>query len=332
MKTESYNQYIPNWLDRNHLGFVNLILSALRPHARDEGNELLFSQRLEADEMNAHWPRPWLYLRTLVLFIVGFGMLYFSWKYEGRVESSNLLPGLSVLGSLAMPVTLLVFFWETNKWRSLTLLDVLRYFLLGSCLAIGITFALNFVLDLLPDERLYYNGYNYFTPRRMLDYGLMPFSITALVEEFAKAVIIFSILFRHGGRCHILHGILVGAAVGAGFAVFESAGYIAMDTDHLLRIFLLRSLTALTCHVVWGALLGGGMALATKGHVRFVSLFNPKLILIFLLVCVLHFTWNVLQDSVFPFNLSVELGIVTWFLLLLLMWRGLREIAREKVN
>jgi len=327
----SCNDYQANFLDRNHLGFLNLLIFAFVPHTKAERNELVQTKQLTVSEMNALWPRPWLYLRTMLLFVVELVLLYFCWRLESREESSTLLPGLAVVGSLAMPITLLVFFWEINKWRSLTLLDVLRYFLIGSCLAITIAFALFYAIDYLPDYRVFYNKQgNYFTPRLMMNYGLMPLAITAFVEEFAKAITIFVILLNYRKECRILHGILVGAAVGAGFAVFESAGYIFLDIHNLLYGIIIRSLTAPACHIAWGALMGGAIAMATKGNVRLRSLVHPKMILAFLLVCGLHFAWNYLLDSSAKLNFSIELSIVTWFLLLLMIWQGLHEIGRAK--
>jgi len=309
---------------------MNLILYALTHHSKAERDELVLGRPLDAEEMNVLWPRPWLYLRTLLLFVVGLVLLYFCWKNEQRFESSHLLPGLTVVGALALPVTLLIFFWEINKWRSLTLLDVLSYFLIGSCLAITITFLLDMALDMfVPDQRWYYNGRNYFTPRKVLNEGFVPLIVTAFVEELGKAVAILAIMMSHRKSCHVLHGILVGAAVGAGFAVFESAGYIYMDLDNLLSAIMIRSFTA-TCHVAWGALMGGAFAMAAGGRFRFRVLRHPLSTGAFVLVCVLHFAWNYLNYLFTTINQSIELGVVTWFLLLLMIWHGLHEIGRAQ--
>jgi len=325
----SINDYTANWFDKHHLGFMNLLWYAFVPHSKAEREELVLGKSLQIEDVNALWPRPWLYMRTLLLFVFELLLLFFCWKLEKRYESSFLLPGLTVVGSLTMPVTLLIFFWEINKWRSLTLLDVLRYFLIGSCLAITITFALHYILDFIPDHKVFYNSRNYFTPRLMLDYGLMPIAVTACVEEFAKAVTIFAILFRCRNKCSILHGILVGAAVGAGFAVFESAGYIAMDIKHLLFGIIIRSLTALA-HVAWGALMGGAIAMAAKGTLRLRTSLHPFVLFAFLLVCVLHFVWNYLLYTSLTINRNIELSVVTWFMLILMIWQGLHEISRRK--
>jgi len=329
-ETTTNDNYSPNWLDKHHLGFLNLAVYALKLHSKADRDQLVQSRRLSADEINALWPRPWLYTRTMVLLFVGMLFLFLCWQKEGREEASQLLPGLTVLGSLAMPITLLVFFWETNKWRSLTLLDVLRFFLIGSCLAITISFALQYSLDYVPDEQFSYDNLHYFTPRLMMEVWPIPLAITACVEEFAKALTIIIMLAAQRKECHILHGTLVGAAVGAGFAVFESAGYISMDVGNLLGAIITRSLTAPACHVAWGALMGGAVAMAAKGRLRFWSVLHPLTVGAFVLVCCLHFAWNYLLDTSATVSRSLELSVATWFLLLLMIWRGLHEIAREK--
>jgi len=330
MKQHSDNTYTPNWLDRHHLGFFNLVLYALLPHSKQDRRELELCRPLHAGEINPHWPRPWLYLRALALFIIALALLYTCWTIEQRYESSNLLPGLAIVGSLIVPITLMIFFWEINKWRSLTLLDILKYFLVGSSLSIAITFVLHYFLDFMPDKKFFYDNRHYFTPRLMMDYGPIPLVITALVEESAKAFTILVILLSKRKKYHILHGILVGAAVGAGFAVFESAGYIIMYQKSLLAIIIERSLTASSCHVAWGALMGGAIAKAFDGKSYLRLMVHPVVYAAFFLVCSLHFVWNYLIDTTSRLNRSIELGVVTWFMLLLMIWLGLREIARER--
>lgn len=50
--------------------------------------------------------------------------------------------------------------------------------------------------------------------------------MVGLIEEVAKAAIVALFLFKSKKSNYILNGLLVGAAVGAGFAAFETAGYI----------------------------------------------------------------------------------------------------------
>lgn len=319
------NTNTPNWLDKHHLGFVNLIAYALLPHSRGE-MERMMERPTKNEEVNTLWPRPWLYLRTLVLFVVMFAMLYACWRLEGRGDASTLLPGLVIVGTLAVPMTLLIFFWEINKWREPMFLDVLKQFLIGSCVAVVITFGMQYALDYVPDYRIVWNSRgNYFTPRLMLNVGIIPIALDALIEEMAKTVIILVFLMSNGRRCHILQGMLMGATVGTGFAVFESAGYAFADINHLLESIMVRSFLAPTCHIAWGALIGGCTVMIAHGELRLSIIFRPLFVILLMSVCLLHFAWNFFLTYSATLNAILQLSIFTWFLLMLVMWRGVKE-------
>lgn len=325
IETNTHNKNIGNWFDNHHLGFVNLFAYALLPHSKKKMEEIVVDHAKE-EYVSTLWPRPWIYLRTLLLFVVMFALLYVCWRLERRGDASTLLPGLVIVGTLAVPMTLLIFFWEINKWRVPTLLEVLRQFLIGSCAAVVITFGLQYALDYVPDYRVVWNSRgNYFTPRLLLNIGVVPIAIDAIIEETAKTAIILAFLFGNGRRCHILQGMLTGTAVGAGFAVFESAGYAFADIDHLLESIMVRSLLAPTCHIAWGAIIGGCTAMIANGHLRFSTMFRPTFGLLLIFVCLLHFAWNFLLTYSQTLNATLQLSIFVWFLLMLVMWRGVKE-------
>jgi RsiW-degrading membrane proteinase PrsW (M82 family) len=329
MEQRSCNTYEANWLDRNHLGFLNLVLYAFLPHSKRETHELASDNIVKLNEINSLWPRPWLYSRALLLFTVAFVMLYICWMMDDREEQSTLLPGMTIVGSLAIPLSMLLFFFETNKFRTIPLIDVMKYFFVGSCLSIGITFLLNYAIGFAPSERFYYNGHNYFTPSIMLNYGSVPLITDAIIEEFGKTLVIFFFLMQHRRRCYILQGMLIGAAVGAGFSVFETAGYALIDTANLLSSILARGLMAPVCHIAWGALLGGvTMMIVRQKKLSFWYLLHPLFSLLFIFIVALHSIWNFLIETSPTLNANVQLSVITWFLILLLMWLGLRQIAK----
>jgi RsiW-degrading membrane proteinase PrsW (M82 family) len=324
------DRYEANWLDIHHLGFLNLVVYALLPHHKDETAQLSSPQPLKLEEINTLWPRPWLYLRVLLIFALSFAMLYTCWRFEGKEESSTLLPGLTMIGALAFPLSMLIFFFELNKFRSVSLLHVLRYMLIGSCVSIAITFFFQYALDYLPDTRFYYNGHNYFTPIIMIQYGMIPMLVNAVIEEFGKTLVIFVFLMHYRRRCYILQGMLIGAAVGAGFSVFESAGYAMIGMDNLLDSILMRSFMSPICHIAWGAMIGGGTMMISHRKLSYFRLFNPIFSLLFLFVCSLHFIWNYLLENYLTLNSNIELSIFTLFIILLMIWMGLRQIVEFK--
>lgn len=323
---------MPNWLDRHGLGVMNLITYCFLWHRKEETEHVANVKPAKFAELTDLWPRPWLWSRALVLFVVSFCVLYFCWTEEGNEEQSRLYPGLIIMGSLATPVSALIYFFELNKFRTVSLLKVLRYFLIGSIVSIGVTFLLTIINNnVLPDNILK---------------TYIPTYLAAAFEEFGKMLIIFIFLMHYRRRIYILQGMLIGAAVGAGFSVFESAGYTLNASSDLLDIVFHRSIFAPVCHIAWGALMGGGTMFITNGRLKVTKLLNPKFWLMFLTVSLLHGMWNyVLQypdtslialiskkcnlDIVFHLN-TLQLSLITLFLVFLMIWAGKKQITKFK--
>lgn len=330
----------PNWLDRHGLGVVNLIAYCFTWRKKEETEQVANVKPVKFAELTDLWPRPWLWSRALILFAVSFFVLYFCWQTEGNEMQSRLYPGLIILGSLTTPISVLIYFFELNKFRTVSLLKVLRYFLIGSIVSIGITFLLTWLNIWLGGQK---------------DVGITLFGIRishhiintylhtylgALFEEFGKTLIIFIFLMHYRRRIYILQGILIGASVGVGFSVFESAGYTLLASDHLFDIVWQRGIFAPVCHIAWGALIGGGTMLITKNKLKVTKLINPLFSAIFLMVSILHGVWNyvlrypdasLLAVFKIEFHLNtLQLSLITLFLVFLLTWAGKKQITKFK--
>lgn len=326
------NSHSTNWLDGHHLGFLNLFVYVFIRHKRAEKDEIASGRARGIEELSGGWPKPWLYSRVLILLLVAFGLLYGCMQVSEI--ASNLLPGVVALGSLIVPLTLLFFFFECNIFRNITLLSALRYFLLGSCLSVAIVFALSYGLKLCESLRIPIPGwmgldFKTWRPYGSLEYYSGSFMVVyALFEEFGKGLIIFLFLRRFRNHCFILPSMLIGAAVGAGFAVFESAGntFGAMQNNLSLVSLLTNQLMAPVCHVAWGSLLGGGIALLSRKGLKAMVVFNPMFWMLFLGIAVLHFLWNYLQTGYLSWLLILSVG--TWFVILCMIWAGVRQVRR----
>ena len=96
-----------------------------------------------------------------------------------------------------------------------------------------------------------------------------------------------------------LNGLLLGSCVGAGFAVFETAGYAFQtflrsgDLTYMMHILFLRGVLAIGCHVVWAAISGFGLIVA-KGDqpLQTNHFFSAKFLKFFILVAALHAIWD----------------------------------------
>jgi RsiW-degrading membrane proteinase PrsW (M82 family) len=118
-----------------------------------------------------------------------------------------------------------------------------------------------------------------------------------LIEEAVKAIVLLVV-----GRAVVpktaRQGGLLGAAVGAGFAAFESAGYAfnaavtaqGIDLASMLQTEAMRSILTPVCHVLWTALLGAVIFGATGRSTSYRL--TGRVIVAFIVVVVLHALWD----------------------------------------
>ena len=131
-----------------------------------------------------------------------------------------------------------------------------------------------------------------------------------LIEEAVKLAALW-LLARRLPRYTMRDGIVLGAAVGFGFAAFESAGYAfnALFTQsglsllNLVETEVLRGILAPVGHGLWTAILGGTLfaAAARRGRLRL----GGAVLGWYVVVALLHALWDASQ------------GIAVWLTLLL---------------
>src|SRR5699024_5768352 len=125
----------------------------------------------------------------------------------------------------------------------------------------------------------------------VIDAGLV-----GLVEETGKALIIVYFVNKYKTN-KILNGLLIGGAIGAGFAVFESAGYILTYSTNfeatIIEMVILRAWSAIGGHLVWSAIVGAAIVIA-KGdkNFEFNSIMDKRFLFFFLSAVILHGIWD----------------------------------------
>ena len=292
-----------------------------------------------------NWPKPWLYSRVFLLFAAVYALLF---VMADAFQNSNAFPGLMVVGSFAVPFTTLVLFMELNVWRNVSFHNVLQMFALGG--------AASLVCSLV--------GFNVMD----VNWGKWQATTAAFVEEPGKAVIVWAFLkFRTKTPYRLLNGLLVGAAVGAGFAAFESAGYafngflnaystillsnqgdiqqaLMQGPGQVFKVLSammgaamgsayesigLRGLLAPGGHVAWAAIHGAAFSiLARDGSLSAQSFFDRRYLALAAIPVVCHFLWN----SPWPEDIMllpyIVLIAVVWIVVLFLVNRGLAEVGR----
>ena len=265
-------------------------------------------------DINATWPTPWVFARLLLLCIVLF--FGFTWGAEHYHNHPSFIVGLFLVGSFGMPFCTMVLMFELNARRDIPFYSMMKSFLVGGLFSMVIAL---FLFNHLKATEAYWAG---------------------PIEEPAKllAAIMTASIFRKGS---VHTGILLGCAVGAGFAAFESAAYI-MNSDTPGGTMFLRAILTPCCHTVWTAITAGAfwyvMGLKVKQGIRraddttidFSILWDARFLRIALIPVVLHMIWN---SNLLPEYIELRwttLGVVAWLVLLRLVQVGINQIKEEK--
>ncbi|PTK48832.1 PrsW family intramembrane metalloprotease, partial [Staphylococcus haemolyticus] len=185
-----------------------------KSHAKHESDDIFIAGTKNTTphikDVSQEWAKPWVFSRVFLALGITFMVLLI---LVNTFANTNALPGLIFIGALIVPISGLIFFYESNAFQNISFFEVLKMFFIGGVFSLLSTIILyNFVS--FSDE--------------LETYGIMTITdafLIGLVEELGKAIIV--ILFINYLKTNkILNGLLSGASIGAGFAVFETAGYI----------------------------------------------------------------------------------------------------------
>lgn len=305
--------------------FRDLFSAVFKHHSSEEAEKIFIAGTSlttpETKDISSEWPKPWLYSRVLLYILATYTAL---WLFVGQWGNLKGYPGLMFIGALSVPFSVVIFFWEINIPRNVSLIEVVKVFLIGGVLSLIYTLTLS---DLLGSKAIM---------------GYADAMLVGLVEETAKALALILFL-RKAKFKYILNGLLLGAAVGAGFAVFETAGY-AFETfifsswsrglTNVVNNLTVRSILAIGGHVAWTAFVGAGIMVVKKNqNLERQHIFDPRFIKFLLIAILLHGLWDCYAFFDFPelFGLNSFLIILTaiiWIILLIVMSAGLRQATR----
>lgn len=302
------------------LNLRDMFSEVFKSHSKDESDEIFIAGTSSTtpllDEVSEEWGKPWVFSRVFLAFAVTFAAL---WVLSDIFENTLAIPGLIFIGALIVPLTGLFFFFETNAFKNISLFEVLKMFFVGGVLSLISTMILyNFVT--FSDE------YYLFGSMTILDAG-----IVGLVEEIGKAIII--VYFTNKYKTNkILNGLLIGGAIGAGFAMFESAGYILNYTETfgngIISVIFTRAWTAIGSHLVWSAIIGAAIIITKENkNFEFNNITDKRFLFFFFSSVVLHGIWDTSFSlfGSFPFKYIV-LTTIVWLLVFILIKAGLKQV------
>lgn len=209
-------------------------------------------------------------------FLAGLGLWIASVVVTGVTGNFNLIPTVVLLGSFLVPVTAVLWYLDHYHSEVVSGRQVLNAFLVGG------------VLGVLGASVL---------ESWLLVGGALLYLLVGFVEEAAKLLALLAVTWRIPHRT-TRDGVVMGAAVGFGFAALESSGYALtallasgphLSLAALVGTELLRGLLAPFGHGLWSAVLGGVLfASARGGRLRITR----WVALTFVGVSLLHALWD----------------------------------------
>ena len=218
--------------------------------------------------------RRWAWLPVL---LVGTGLFIAVQQALVITGNPTLVPSLLVLGALLVPVTFVIYIDGRNPAYDLPLSVLLSCALLGGVLGAAVSSVLEFD-----------------TMRRL---GALPTVYIGLIEEAAKLLVPITMLIFTRYRRNPADGLLVGVAVGMGFAVLETLGYGFVtllasggDLTDAEGLLLFRGILSPAGHAAWTGLAAAALWWAHTQRWRPRAL--AAVIGTFILVVILHTLWD----------------------------------------
>jgi RsiW-degrading membrane proteinase PrsW (M82 family) len=262
------------------------------------------------EDVPTNWPKPWFFFRVLLFLGLVYLGFYLAFQQFGNPK---LIPGLIMMGSLAVPLATVILFFELNVPRNISFNRVLMLVASGGIVSLFVALV----------------GFS------MSDLGWLGASQAGIVEEIGKVLAVILVARSFKGK-YILNGLLYGAAVGAGFAFFESAGYAFEYLEKsgklgvMFDVIQLRALLTPFGHVAWTAIAAGALW-RVKGDKPFQlgMLFDGGFLKTMCIPVILHMAWDAPFSSPFDIHL-IGLGVVGWFVVFGLVQQGLHQIRDEQ--
>lgn len=304
-------------------------------------------------DVDARMPRPWIFFRMLTCSVLLYVAFYFLYNSFGNLK---LLPAELVIGAVAVPVSILCLFFELNVVRNVSVYRVGRFVLVGGMISFLYALTL-YLLEGCVRLLAQSEGASMFWAGPIEELGkLVAMIVIAEGAGRMRSSQLLGIIglpfdwlvgkgVAQGERYKwILNGLLFGAAVGVGFAAFETMGY-AFETllgaifrqeidpvGEMRKNIFVRGVLSPFGHVVWSAICGGALwSVRGGGEWQWKNLFHLRLLLFFGAASVLHGLWDVAcmassaTDAYFGFAV---IGVVSWVIVSFQIHSGLEQVRK----
>jgi RsiW-degrading membrane proteinase PrsW (M82 family) len=257
--------------------------------------------RISSTQQPLRRGRGWL--RAL---LIGLGLFIATTIVMLLTGNLNLYPTVILIGNFLVPVVFVAFLYDHQHISSLSLDTVATSFCIGGVLGVlGASVLESLVLPVASN------------PTQGLSLGGA--MAVGLIEEGCKIAAV-AFLARRMIHTSMMDGLLLGGAVGMGFAALESTGYaftaLVLSHGHIsasIAETVIRGLLAPFGHGVWTGILGAVLfQQSAPNHFRITG----PVILTYLFVSILHGLWDGFPYTVYliippGITLSVTILIIS---------------------
>ncbi|EHO46597.1 hypothetical protein HMPREF9104_03165 [Lentilactobacillus kisonensis F0435] len=168
-------------------------------HSKDEADRLFIvgtrSTTPSLRKVSSRPVKPWFFSRVFTVLAVSFIMLIL---LLFLFKSNKAIPGLIFIGSLAVPFSLLMMFFEINVYQNISVLQLLTTFLVGGILSLLVTMTFYMMLPIRSEV------------------SIESALIVGITEELAKCVVIIFFINLYKLN-YIFNGVLLGLRLALAF-------------------------------------------------------------------------------------------------------------------
>jgi RsiW-degrading membrane proteinase PrsW (M82 family) len=240
-----------------------------------------------------------LNLRWIAVLVIGSALYAMVLTALLKTQDIVYVPSWLFIGAAVVPVTFTTFVSGLERRHDLSFAQIVTAAALGGVIGTVVAGSLEFE-----------------TIRTM---GSLPTLLIGLIEESAKLAVPAVLLAWR--RPRPLDGVVLGVAVGSGFAALETMGYAFSELvgsgghlESVTQLLVLRSVTAPGGHAAWTGLACAALFAIRSSKRRWVGW--ARFFIVFACVIVLHATW----DSLATNNGYFVVGGISFSLLMAVTW------------
>ncbi len=297
------------------VSWKDFFAEVLKSHTEDEAEDIFIAGTKKTtpalSEISDEKVQPWLFSRILIVIIVAGILLSILTNLN---QSMGDLMATDVIISIAVPMSALVLFFEINIFKNISFYRIGKIMLLGGILSLILTIIIN---NLVIVSNLDFIGA----------------LLTGIIEETSKLLIAAYFVNKLNIK-RIFNGLLIGAAVGTGFAAFENIQYM-FEGNQLasLSSALIRTFCSISDHTEWCAIATAALVIVKGSEKLTTSTFtNIRFLRFLVLVIVIHMLWDWSMFDNLGYIRYAVLAVITWVTVFVMIHAGLREVKKLQLS